>query len=85
MAKGKKKSPVRPVSRPPLSLPTEVLEEAAQGWLQSHGVVSPQTSSPALKEACQDLTEGLAKVLQEMRRQMDELGERISRIEKTNR
>jgi len=85
MAKGKKKTPVRPVSRPPLSLPTEVLEEAAQGWLQSHGVVSPQTSSPALKEACQDLTEGLAKVLQEMRRQMDELGERISRLEKKHR
>jgi hypothetical protein len=85
MAKGKKKTPVRPVSRPPLSLPTEVLEEAAQGWLQSHGVVSPQTSSPALKESCQDLTEGLARVLQEMRRQLDELGERISRLEKKHR
>jgi hypothetical protein len=85
MAKAKKKSPARPVSRPPLSLPPEVLEEAAQGWLQSHGVVSPQSSPPALKESFQDLTEGLAKVLHEIRRQLDELGERISRLEKTNR
>jgi Mg2+ and Co2+ transporter CorA len=85
MAKAKKKSLARPASRPPLSLPPEVLEEAAQGWLQSHGVASPQTSSPALKESFQDLTEGLAKVLHEIRRQMDELEERISRLEKTNR
>jgi hypothetical protein len=85
MAKAKKKSPARPASRAPLSLPPEVLEEAAQGWLQSHGVASPQTSSPALKESFQDLTEGLEKVLEEIRRQMDELGERISRLEKTSR
>jgi hypothetical protein len=85
MAKAKKKLPVRPSSRAPLSLPPEVLEEAAQGWLQSHGVVSPQASSPLLKESFQDLSENLAKVLHEIRRQMDELTERISRLEKTNR
>lgn len=85
MAKAKKKSPTRPVSRAPFSLPPEVLEEAAQGWLQSHGVVSPQTPTPALKESFEDLTEGLAKALHEIRRQMDELGERISRLEKPNR
>jgi len=85
MAKAKKKSLVRPASRPPLSLPPEVLEEAAQGWLQSHGVVSPQTSSPVLKESFEELAESLAKVLQEIRRQLDQLGERISKLEKTNR
>ena len=85
MAKAKKKSPVRPVSRPPRSLPPEVLEEAAQGWLQSHGVISPQPPPPVLKEYSHDLTEALAKVLHEIRREMDALGERISRLEKTNR
>jgi hypothetical protein len=85
MAKAKKKSSARPVSRPPLSLPPEVLEEAAQGWLHSHGVVSPQASRPVLQEPFQDLNESLAKVLHEIRRQMDELGERISRLEKTGR
>lgn len=85
MAKPKKKSAARPVSRPALSLPPEVLEEAAQGWLQSHGGISPRASSPALKESFHDLSENLTKVLQEIRKQMDDLGDRISRLEKTNR
>jgi len=79
MAKAKK-SPVRP-STPVSSLPPEILEQAAQGWLQSHGISSipatPKQSEPSFSQ----LSESLDKVLHQLGAELNDLRNRISRLE----
>ncbi len=81
MPKAKKKALSRPLVKPIPSLPPEVLEQAAQGWLQSHGIssapVTPKPSEPSFTQ----LSETLDKVLHQLRSELNELRSRISRLE----
>lgn len=81
MAKKKKKS------RPRLSafaaapsLAPQVLEQAAQGWLQSSGAARlvPQ---PAARPRDQQLAEVLTETLADVRAEISELRARIDRLE----
>ena len=85
MAKAKKKSPTRPAqaqghnpSHP--SLAPKVLEEAAQGWLQSLGTSAPATR-PAPAVSDQRLAEALTQTLQQLRSEIAELRGRLDRME----
>jgi len=81
MPKSKKKTPSRATPKPVTSLPPEVLEQAAQGWLQSHGIssipVAPKQGEPSFSQ----LSESLDKVLHQLRAELNDLGARISRLE----
>jgi len=81
MPKTKKKAPSRATSKTLTSLPPEVLEQAAQGWLQSHGISStpaaPQQGEPSFLQ----LSEILDKVLHQLRAELNDLRTRISRLE----
>jgi hypothetical protein len=80
MAKAKK-SPLRP-SKPISSLPPEILEQAAQGWLQSHGISSSSPSPAKETEPSFDhLTESLSQVLRELRTELNNLRARLARLE----
>jgi hypothetical protein len=80
MAKAKK-SPLRP-NKPISSLPPEILEQAAQGWLQSHGISSFSSSSPKETEpSFAHLTESLNQVLNELRTELNDLRARLARLE----
>lgn len=91
MAKSKKsparKTANRPAPRPPAplvhSLPPQILEEAAQGWLKSSGAVP----APTLKSGAQKteaLVECLDATLGSLRAEMTELRERVARLEGRN-
>ena len=84
MPKFKKKS-VRPpaAKKSPYSAPSlapQILEEAAQGWLQSSGSTPPP---PRLAPPVSDhhLTEALAATLRELRSEISELRQRLHRLE----
>jgi hypothetical protein len=80
MAKAKK-SPLRP-SKPISSLPPEILEQAAQGWLQSHGISSSSPSSiKKIEPAFDHLAESLSQVLRELRTELNDLRARLARLE----
>ena len=81
----KKKAPARkPASRPPAplvnSLPPQILEEAAQGWLKSSGApaIPPSKSGATKKEALVECLEG---TLGHLRAEIAELRERLARLE----
>ena len=90
MAKNKKvparKTAPRPAPRPaaPLvnSLPPQILEEAARGWLKSSGAPAPAAvplkSGPQKTDA---LVECLEATLKNLRAEMTELRERVARLE----
>jgi len=82
MAKAKKKQSVRPPSPrlPPSSLAPQVLEQAAQGWLQSAGA-SPSPSRPGPAVNDRRLAEALSETLQQLREEIAELRTRIDRLE----
>jgi len=85
MAKAKKKSPVRRSdpkgpALPPPSLAPKVLEEAAQGWLQSSGAATP-AHRPTRASFDHRLTEALAETLQHLRAELTELRARLDRLE----
>lgn len=90
MAKSKKtqarKSATRSALRPtaPLvhSLPPQILEEAAQGWLKSSGTPLP-ASVPTKKGdlASRELVDCLDATLQNLRGEISELKERVARLE----
>jgi hypothetical protein len=79
MAKAKK-SPVRP-NKPLSSLPPEILEQAAQGWLQSHGISSTLAAPKQGEPSFSQLSESLDKVLHQLRAELNDLRNRISRLE----
>ena len=79
MAKAKK-SPVRP-NKPLSSLPPEILEQAAQGWLQSHGISSTLAAPKQGEPSFSQLSESLDKVLRQLRAELNDLRNRISRLE----
>jgi len=84
MAKAKKK-PVRPAQPkapafPAASLAPQVLEQAAQGWLQSSGN-APRSPRPGPSQADHRLTEALDGLLRELREEIAELRARLDRLE----
>ena len=81
-----RKSAERPASRPPAplvnSLPPQILEEAAQGWLKSSGGSSPAPSAAKTRDPKRDaLVECLDSTLKSLRLEIAELRERVSRLE----
>lgn len=90
MAKSKKsparKPTHRPVPRPsaPLvnSLPPQILEEAAQGWLKSSGGSTPIPFPAKNREPEADaLVECLDSTLKNLRLDIADLRERVNRLE----
>ena len=93
MAQSKKsqarKSSARSAPRPaaPLvqSLPTKILEEAAQGWLKSSGAPAYPSSPAKIREPKSDeLVDCLDATLQSLRGEISELRERVARLEGRN-
>lgn len=84
MAKSKKKSARRPAPKAPAfpvsSLAPQVLEEAAQGWLQSSGA-SAASSRSARPASDHRLAEALTETLQQLREELAELRSRLDRLE----
>ena len=84
MAKAKKrvraKSAPQATVLPSSVLAPQVLEKAAQGWLQSAGTTAP-FPRPSSSPADDRLTEALADTLQELRREIAELRGRLDRLE----
>ena len=85
MAKAKKKSPARPpgtkgLGSPAPALAPKVLEEAAQGWLQSFGT-NPSSARPGPTATEERLAEALIQTLQQFRSEIAELRSRLDRIE----
>jgi hypothetical protein len=81
MPKSKKKVPARVTPKLTPSLPPEVLEQAAQGWLQSHGISSTPAAPKQGEPSFSQLSESLDKVLHQLRAELDDLRNRISRLE----
>jgi hypothetical protein len=81
MPKSKKKAPARLTPKLTPSLPPEVLEQAAQGWLQSHGISSTPAAPKLAESSFTHLSESLDKVLHQLRTELDDLRNRISRLE----
>lgn len=85
MAKTKKRSAHRAASTarvfPAPTLAPQVLEQAAQGWLQSSGTAfktpHPRSTQPDLR-----LAEALAECLQDLRTDLAEIRNRLERLEK---
>ena len=77
----KKKNSRRPAPKAPAfpapTLAPRILEEAAQGWLQS----SAPPPRPASRQADHRLTEALDGLLQELRGEIAELRARLDRLE----
>ncbi|MBM4455062.1 MAG: hypothetical protein FJ411_01585 [Verrucomicrobia bacterium] len=84
MAQAKKKVVRRPAPKalafPPSSLAPQVLEQAAQGWLQSSGASAP-AARPTRPAAEERLTEVLAETLRQLRAEIAELRARLDRLE----
>lgn len=84
MAKTKKKSIRRPAPKAPAfpasSLAPQVLEQAAQGWLQSSGTPAP-VHRPPRPASDERLTEALSETLQQLRAEIAELRSRLDRLE----
>jgi len=86
-----KKSPVRKAAprataRPPAplpnSLPPQILEEAAQGWLKSSGAVPAVPPTAKSRELKPDaLVDCLDSTLKHLRLELSELRERVARLE----
>jgi len=91
MAKTKKeparKPGTRTSARPPAplvnSLPPQILEEAAQGWLKSSGA-TPAPYSKSVAQKTDALVDCLDATLKDLRREMAELRERVARLEGRN-
>jgi hypothetical protein len=81
MPKSNKKAPARVTPKLTPSLPPEVLEQAAQGWLQSHGISSTPAAPKQGEPSFSQLSESLDKVLHQLRAELDDLRNRISRLE----
>jgi len=84
MAKAKKKILRRPAPKAPAfpasSLAPQVLEQAAQGWLQSSGTPAP-AQRPARAASDDRLAELLVETLRQLRAEISELRARLDRLE----
>jgi len=84
MAKAKKKTIRRPAPKAPAfpasSLAPQVLEQAAQGWLQSSGTPTP-AHRPTRPVSDDRLAEVLTETLRQLRAEIAELRARLDRIE----
>lgn len=84
MAKAKRKTSGRPAPKAPAfpapSLAPQVLEQAAQGWLQSTGASSP-AARPSRTASDHRLAEALTETLQQLRTEIAELRSRLERLE----
>ncbi len=84
MAKAKKpaaRSAPRPIAKFVPSLPPEVLEQAAQGWLKSSGITASAAQPAELDQQFCGLTTSLAQALQGIRGELHDLRERIAHLE----
>ena len=78
--KAARRSGLRHPTSPLSALAPQVLEEAAQGWLQSSGTVAPvPRSTPASSD--QRLAGALNETLRELRAELTDLRARLDRLE----
>ncbi len=83
MAKAKKpasRSSIKLVS----SLPPAVVEQAAQEWLEAHGIAATKNPSTQPDPSCHALTEILTQTIQRIHQELHSLQERVTRLEKNN-
>jgi hypothetical protein len=66
------------------SLPPAVVEQAAQEWLEAHGMAATKTPSTQPDPSCHALTEILTQTIQRIHGELHSLQERIARLEKKN-
>ena len=76
-----KKPPTRPARKPIPSLPPQALEQAAQGWLQSHGIAATPPTENQKEIAFSQLSESLDKVLHQIKAELNDLRSRVTRLE----
>ena len=81
MAKAKKPAS-RPSTKLVSSLPPAVVEQAAQEWLEAHGIAASKTPSVQPDPSCHALTEILTQTIQRIHRELHSLQERVTRLEK---
>ena len=81
MAKAKKPAS-RPSTKLVSSLPPAVVEQAAQEWLEAHGIAASKTPSVQTDPSCHALTEILTQTIQRIHRELHSLQERVARLEK---
>ena len=83
MAKAKKPAS-RPSTKLASSLPPAVVEQAAQEWLEAHGIAASKNPSAQPDPSCHALTEVLTQTIQRIHQELNSLHERIARLEKNN-
>jgi hypothetical protein len=66
------------------SLPPAVVEQAAQEWLEAHGIAATKNPSTQPDPSCHALTEILTQTIQRIHGDLHSLQERIARLEKKN-
>ncbi len=81
MAKAKKPA-ARPAPTFVSSLPPAIVEQAAQQWLEAHGIAATKTPSTQPDPSCHALTEVLTQTIQRIHGELHSLQERIARLEK---
>jgi Tfp pilus assembly protein PilE len=66
------------------SLPPAVVEQAAQEWLEAHGIAATKNPSTQPDPSCHALTEILTQTIQRIHGELHSLQERIAQLEKKN-
>jgi len=66
------------------SLPPAVVEQAAQEWLEAHGIAATKNPSTQPDPSCHALTEILTQTIQRIHGELHSMQERIARLEKKN-
>jgi arsenate reductase-like glutaredoxin family protein len=61
-----------------------VVEQAAQEWLEAHGIAASKTPSVQPDPSCHALTEILTQTIQRIHQELHSLQERVARLEKNN-
>jgi len=87
MAKAKKpasRAAPRPAPTFVSSLPPAVVEQAAQQWLEAHGIASTTPPPTPLDPSGRALAEILTQTIQRIHGELHSLRERIARLEKKN-
>ena len=87
MAKAKKpanRSAARPAPTFVSSLPPAVVEQAAQQWLEAHGIATTTPPPTQFDPSGHALTEILTQTIQRIHGELHSLQERIARLEKKN-
>jgi arsenate reductase-like glutaredoxin family protein len=58
------------------------VEQAAQEWLEAHGIAASKTPSVQSDPSCHALTEILTQTIQRIHRELHSLQDRVARLEK---